>query len=411
MPEIDAYTAPGITVGISDRQGQLRYQSADVGAATHLPIAVAQQHVLATGQSSVTEITVEGQRTLIALDPVFANSQEVIGVSYVARSMQDVVTTLGNLRWLLIAASVVGLAAALSGGYLLTRRALAPLALIARTATTITQGLEVKDGTPHTSLQQRVPPVQETGELGALVADVNRMLDALAAYDTRQRQFIADASHELRTPLTTIRGNLEFIRRAPTAAAGEREQALHDASAEAERMAELVNNLLSLAHAENQNDAEAQSMVEVDAVVVDAFHIARERARTLGIPVEQITLTALTPVAAWGVATQLRQVMLILIDNALKYAPGPLALGLERRDDQAIITVRDHGPGIAAVDLPHIFERFYRADRARNREGSGLGLAIAHTLIQQHGGTLTATSRLGQGATFTITLPALPAKG
>jgi signal transduction histidine kinase len=406
IPEIDAYTAPGITIGVVDDQAHVRYQSADVGSVVRLPLGNAMRSVLMQGQSVLLQTTIEGQPTLVALDPVFAGTHQVIGVTYVARSQADINTTLGNLRWLLFGATLVALAMALGGGYLLTRRALEPLAMIARTAAKITQGLESDGNVGSATLQTRVPAVPDSGELGALVTDVNHMLDALAAYDDRQRQFVADASHELRTPLTTIRGNLEFVRRTPTADPMEREQSLHDASAEADRMALLVNDLLALARAQAQRPPLAAQPVEIDALLVDTFQMARERARAQGIPVEQIMLSRLTPVVVVGDAAQLRQVLLILIDNALKYAPGSLDLRLQRQGQNAMISVRDQGPGISATDLPHIFERFYRTDRARDREGSGLGLAIARTIVRQHGGELRVTSKLGRGSTFIVMLPA-----
>jgi len=199
------------------------------------------------------------------------------------------------------------------------------------------------------------------------------------------------------------------VRRTGNLTDDERDQALNDASAEAEQMAVLINDLLALARTESGSPtAPPLRPVELDAVLIETFQVARERARALHLPPDDIQIAGIAPVVVQGDAAQLRQVLLILIDNALKYAPGPLWLSLCMEGAEAVLTVRDAGPGIAQNDLPHLFERFYRADRARDREGSGLGLAIARTIITNHGGTISAANLPGKGAVFAVRLPLAP---
>lgn len=456
---LNALIDPDLTIEILDTAGTLRYSTDTDNNPILLPVSASVDRTALDGSAIGFTTSIQGHRTLIAITPVYNLQGQLIGVAHVAHSLQEVDAALDNLRFLMIIANIVALGIAIAGGWYLTRRTLTPLTQIAGVANAITQALARQSSRTPDVLRMRVPVVDDEGELGALVTDVNRMLDALSRYDERQRQFITDASHELRTPLTTIRGNLEWVRRRSDLPADEREQALDDAAAEADRMTLLVNHLLTLARAESGSDARpSYQPVELDAILIEIFRIARERIQVQGLTDLEVRLRGMTPAQVQGDAMQLRQVLLILVDNALKYAPhGTLTFGmgveagqgnhesataaLTRPDAGAAtlprftgpasrsvvgatalprpgaqptrrpmvhITVSDSGPGINPEDLPHIFDRFYRANRERNREGSGLGLAIARTLIDQHGGTIEATSTPGQGATFTITLPQLP---
>ena len=201
---------------------------------------------------------------------------------------------------------------------------------------------------------------------------------------------------------------------------------LTDAHGETLRLAELVEELLLLARADASSDTpiEAQAMetaaeertcstppVELDRAVLQ---LVRQLRRRLGVEGSKLKLEIghIEPVRVRGDEESLRRVILILLDNALKYTPsnsegevGRVIVSLERTDGQAVLRVRDTGMGIDPADLPHIFERFYRADRARSRQGTGLGLPIAQTLVEQHGGHITAESTPGKGSTFSVWLP------
>jgi signal transduction histidine kinase len=264
-------------------------------------------------------------------------------------------------------------------------------------------------------------PRDEVGELASTFDD---MLAAIERVTNAQRRFVADASHELRAPLTTIRGSLEFLRRAPDLPGEDRSAVLADAYAEAERMTALVNDLLLLARA----DASASSMpgsdaarlddqlrgrrepVELDQMALDIFRHARaqlQARRERGI---QLALENLEPEVVMGDPGQIRQVLLILLDNAIKYTPsgGKVRISVSRQGTRAAVSISDTGIGIEPEVRPHIFERFFRGDQARERDqhGSGLGLAIAKWIVDAHQGEISVRSQPGKGSTFTMLLPA-----
>ena len=217
-----------------------------------------------------------------------------------------------------------------------------------------------------------------------------------------QRRFVADASHELRTPLTSIRGNVAFLRRDQgTISPQERAEALDDIAAEVERMARLVNDLLALARADAGQQL-VRRPAALHEVVRDVF---RGMQRTH--PQHDLRLEQLDTAEVLGDADYLTQLLLILLDNATKYTrPGDrIMLSLARQNGTALVSVADTGPGITPEDLPHIFERFYRASTARATGGSGLGLAIAQWIVAEHGGQITVESAPGAGSRFTVSLP------
>ena len=406
---INPFTDPGLIIEIHDTTGNLRWTTDINGNTNLLGISGSQDQSALVGITQIIVQTVSNSRMLVEIMPLRNQQGQIVGVAHVARSLQEEDAALGNLRNLMILASIIALLSAVAGGWYLTRQALLPLSQIARVANNITQALTRQHSRTPQALRLRVPPVEDTGELGALVTDVNHMLDALASYDAKQRQFITDASHELRTPLTTIRGNLELVRRMPDLSPDDRQDALRDAASEADRMTLLINDLLTLARAESSGNAAVVKKfapVEIDSIVVEVFRLARERVMAQNMTDMTVKIDGITPALVSGDPLQLRQLLLILVDNALKYAPqGSLTLGMQTRGEKVQVTVSDTGPGISPEDLPHIFDRFYRASRERDREGSGLGLSIANTLVDQHGGTIEVASQLGKGTTFTITLP------
>jgi len=213
---------------------------------------------------------------------------------------------------------------------------------------------------------------------------------------------VADASHELRTPLTIIRANADVLGWTDAGDPLERAQALADLAGEAERMGRLVDDLLTLARA----DA-GQALTPRPTPALPALEDAYRRARTLAIG-REVALERADDTTVRADPDALGQLLLILVENALKYTPagGRVALALRLDGAEARLSVADTGPGIDPADLPHIFERFYRAETARATSGSGLGLAIARWLAEQHGGRIDVASAPGQGSTFTVVLPA-----
>lgn len=315
----------------------------------------------------------------------------------------EALTPLGRLdssiqtyRVLVLALGLIGLAAALLGGWAIASMALRPIARMTTTA----------GGIAHSrDLSQRLVTPQHRDELGRLAVTFNEMLTSIQAAYLAQQRFVSDASHELRAPLTAIQGNLELLRRHPEMSSADRNESLAEAEREAGRLTRLVADLLALARADAGVTLQCRP-VDLDMVVLDAFRTARPLARG-----QQLSLEPFEPAQVLGDEDRLKQLVLILLDNALKYTPvgGQVTLGLQQSDEQVEITVRDTGVGIGAEDVPHVFDRFYRADPARSRDpgGTGLGLAIARWIAQQHAGDVMLSSTPGQGTMVVVQLPTL----
>jgi signal transduction histidine kinase len=282
-------------------------------------------------------------------------------------------------------------------GYWLAGRATRPLATIARTAARISPGTA--------TMAERVPLRGTGDELDRLAETFNRLLDRLAEHLEGQRAFVANAAHELRSPLAALRASAEVALGRELAPEDYRER-LADIVESCDALVGLVNQLLLLAEGE-AGMVGTQSPVALDrlaAKVVEMFSgIAESR---------EVTLEARStgPVLVPGNEIHLRQVISNLVDNALKFTPagGTVEVEVTAGPGEALLRVRDTGSGIAAADLPHVFERFYRADRARQRSagggGFGLGLSICHALVTAHGGQIALASQAGRGTTVTVTL-------
>ncbi len=340
----------------------------------------------------------------------------IVGVVVVAKSVDDVNSALSTLRQLLFAGVIIALIVASLGAWLIAGNGLRPIASVTRTARSI--ALNARRG----ALGKRVGYSGPRDEVGELASTFDDMLAALERTSTAQRRFIADASHELRAPLTTIKGSLEFLREARDIPEEERRAAIGDAYGEAERMAALVNDLLLLARVDAASGARTddqmrgrREMVELDQLAFEIFRQGRVQLQARPTSHIQLTIGTLEPLAVNGDPGQLRQVLLILLDNALKYTPagGKVRISVAHEDGKAALSVADTGIGIEAELLPHIFERFFRGDRARARDehGSGLGLAIADWIATSHGGEIRVESRPGIGSTFTVLLPAVRRQG
>jgi two-component system OmpR family sensor kinase len=267
---------------------------------------------------------------------------------------------------------------------------------------------EVEAITDGRSLHRRLPADTSNDELARLSLTVNAMLTRLESSFAALRRFTADASHELKTPLTVLRADVERAMH-PGTARGDRMVALEEALQETARMSDLVNSLLTLARADEGRFDIHRTPVQLEPLVREVY----ETAMILG---EQghlkIVLLALEGGVVMGDRTRLRQLLLNLVTNAIKYTPehGRVEISATRREGHdVVIAVRDTGIGISATDLPHVFDRFWRADRVRSRAsergGFGLGLAISQWIVQAHGGTIIAQSRLGRGTVFSVTLP------
>jgi len=323
----------------------------------------------------------------------------------VARSLAEQDETLKRLAQLLFVGSGVATVAAFGIGWLLAGAALRPIDRITNTAHAIGE---------ERDFNRRVSYSGPNDEVGRLATTFNQMLAALqgafkqeAQALRAQRRFVADASHELRTPLTTIRGNLGLLQREPPISTEDRIAVLADMSEESERMSRLVNDLLVLARADAGRVLRSEP-VAVQPVIDDLCRNAR-----LLAPGHTLECHVPDDTAILGDADALKQVLLILLDNALKFTPpaGRISIRARQTGQQTAIEVSDTGVGIAPEALPHIFERFYRGDASRTGAGAGLGLSIARTLVHAQGGSLTVESTLGRGSTFTVTLPTARSDG
>jgi signal transduction histidine kinase len=302
------------------------------------------------------------------------------------------------VQGMLVIAPVI-LGASILVGYLLAGQSLKPLGLMIKELEAITDGR---------SLHRRLAVDRTAEEVARLGDAANRMFQRLEASFAALRRFTADASHELKTPLMVLRAGVE---RALTSQSTPPEslQALDESLMEVNRMSELVDSLLALARAD-------EGRLPLAVEPCDLRDLVSEAAETANILAEPAALTVTTsspedPVLLEVDRTRVRQLLLNLVTNAVKYTRpgGRVTLGLSDQGDTVILTVGDSGIGIAAGDLPHIFDRFWRADPARSREGErpgvGLGLAITKWIAEAHGGTITVQSRPGRGTIFTVTLP------
>jgi heavy metal sensor kinase len=299
----------------------------------------------------------------------------------------------------LLASAPVLLLISSAGGYWLSRKALKPVDKIAATARSI--GIR--------NLSERLPVANTGDELQRLAETCNAMLSRLESSVRRIEQFTADASHELRGPLSFTRTVAEVALRNPHADAESR-QAFADIVEESVKTSALLEDMLTLARADADSCHTALEPVNLTAVVEEACELAQPLARERRLDIS-ISLGAERRVKVLGDFPSLRRLLWILLDNALKYtdAPGRIDVTLSAASGVATLQVRDSGIGIAAADLPHVFERFYRADPSRSQvEGSGLGLAIAKWIAEIHHADLSVDSQERQGTVFRVVFPQLP---
>ncbi len=387
---------PELYVQIRDNTRRVVFRSSNLARALiELPEPYYQQAM--HGLAGFYHLSLEKPNDMrVYFAPIVVDGKTV-GIVQVARNLkpqQEVLDQLSKNLFLLFA---IALAISAGVGYWLTGVALHPIKEATATALAITR---------TGNLSRRVPiRKQRNDEIGALISTFNEMLDRLEELFEKQRRFSADISHELRSPLTTILGNLSLLKRADSLPPEEREDMLHEIRSEAERMHRLISDLLLLAQAESGRSAFHREIVELDALVLEAYRMAQRRAgETL-----HIHLIHTDRAVVMGDADRLRQVLDNLINNAIRYTPagGAIDLGLFCRENRAVIQVSDTGQGIAADDLPHIFDRFYRADKARTRAagGTGLGLSIVKWIVEGHNGQIYVESTLGEGTTFEIHLP------
>ncbi|MCL4822321.1 MAG: HAMP domain-containing protein [Vicinamibacteria bacterium] len=320
------------------------------------------------------------------------------GVIHVLEGLGDVVAPLASLRLALLVMGPIAILVSAVGGYWLVGRTLARVDEITRLAREIEAD----------NLGRRLPGPGAEDEVGRLVATFNQMIGRLDASFDAMRRFTADASHELRTPLAHMRAAIDVTLSRPREVA-EYAAALHEVGLDVDRLRAIVGDLLVLARADAGRIAMERQPVRLDVLageVVESFQAAAaERGVALALgPADAVTVL--------GDERWLRQLLANLVGNAVKFSRAPAASGaplavvsVAARTDGAEITVADSGPGFPDDALPHVFDRFYRADTARSAvEGSGLGLAIAAWIATAHGGSIVAANRPGGGAECRVLL-------
>jgi signal transduction histidine kinase len=319
-----------------------------------------------------------------------------IGILQVGASLSVVDATRNNLISVMLGIGLVAVLMAALGSWVLLGRALSPLEDITETVDQINRADD---------LSRRIPTLgQVKDEVGNLVLSFNQTLERLEALFTSQQRFLADVSHELRTPLTVIKGNVDLMRRMKEAD----EESLNSIDQEAGRLTRLVGGLLMLAQAESGKLPLNFGRVELDLLLTEVF----TEMRVLAGSKVRVHLNDIDQVIVHGDRDRLKQVLLNLVANAIQYTPagGDIFISLSKLGDQGRLIIRDTGPGIPAEDLPHIFDRFYRAEKSRTRSqtsGFGLGLSIAHWIIEHHNGQIKVESKEGKGTTFAIWLNAI----
>jgi heavy metal sensor kinase len=321
---------------------------------------------------------------------------KLVAVIQVGVSLAQLHTLLRQLVAALLMVGFLVLAFCAAGSYWLAMYSFAPIQQLAETARKIKGG----------DLHQRVPVPPVRDEVQYLAVTLNEMLDSLDQSFCRQRRFVADASHELRTPVAVIRN------KADVALLHSRTQqeyctVLHSISAETRRLSHLISDLLALARGDEGQVQWEYEPVRLDWLVESVVASAQGLAHERGI---QLCIQESQPITLMGDETRLIQIIMNLLDNAIRYthAGGHVQVSLSASASQAQLVIRDTGIGIAPEHLPHIFERFYRADLSRKRTGSsgtGLGLAIVEWIVRKHAGSVAVSSQVGEGSCFTVVLP------
>lgn len=311
----------------------------------------------------------------------------VVQVGY---RLSSVDRTLSYLRLVLILVSIGGVVLAGTLGWAVGRASMGPVEDLTLAAEHVTETQDLSATIDDTS----------NDELGRLARSFNAMLAALSASRQQQAQLVSDAGHELRTPLTSLRTNIEFLMRAKDLAGPERDELLSDVDAQLQELSTLVGDLVDLARDDERVESHPEP-VALNEIVDRAVDRAQRRAMSVHFDV------SVEPGSLMAQPAMLERAVMNVLDNAAKWSPpgGRVGVNLWASDGAWHLSVTDEGPGISAQDLPHIFDRFYRAPTARSMPGSGLGLAIVKRAITSHGGTIDVSCPPSGGTRVDISLP------
>lgn len=375
---------------VCDRQGQWLYRSMPLENAN---VAIALPASLSGAR--LQDLQVERDLLRLYSEPIVVNGKPY--TVQVAAVMNEAYEALDRFRLILLFATPLLLLLAGAGGYWLSTRALAPVDKISQASQRI--GIE--------NLSDRLNVPQTGDQLQRLSETLNAMFSRLESSVRRMKQFTADASHELRAPVSLIRTTAEVAAQKRDRSAGEYLQALDEILEESVRTSQVVDSLMLLARADSRGEAVEYIPADMSAIMREAIAQGEKLARNRRV--KFLAKVPNGPIKIQADPDALRRALLILIDNAVKYTPagGSVKVGLETQGPFVVAAVTDSGIGIAPDDVPHIFDRFWRADKARSREhgGAGLGLPIAKWIAETHGGSIEVESDPGRGSVFRLRVP------
>lgn len=381
-------------IQVWDRDNQLRANSANVRNLTQ-PLDPASLNASKPISNDVLLKTETDEIYLRVLTVPLVLGDRPIGAIQVGTSLAIVDATQKSLVIVLIIGTLISILIAGLASWISTRQALSPLEDVTETALQITRADDLSRRIPYTG-----PPNDEVGQL---IHAFNQTLGRLENLFNTQRRFLADVGHELRTPLTVIKGNIDLMRRMKELD----EESMESIESEVERMTRLVGDLLLLSQAESGKLPLHLQLIELDTLLIEVLG----QMRVIAKDKVALVLGEMDQVQVCADKDKLKQVFVNLVQNAIHYTPrgGKVVVSLRKSDHQALVSVSDNGPGISPQDLPYIFERFYRGEKARTRskdgKGFGLGLSIAYWIVKNHDGSIEVDSKLGEGTTFRVHLP------
>ncbi len=384
---------------ISDAQGNLVKQSPEL---TVLGLTLKRhelKRILAERPSLITHGWPKEEEIRFANVVIYGPGHQPY-LLQIGTRLKPINDALDTFLWVLLMLLPVTVVISAVGGFIMSKRTLKPVADMTHAAQQISAS----------NLTQRLPTSGRGDELEELAGTFNEMIGRLEASFRQMSEFSANVSHELRTPLQAMQGETELalVSQAPL---GECRRVLESNLEEIDRLNRMVRNLLVLAQADAGEVQPRLEPMDLNELVRDLVEQMQVVADARGLRLRAFTSA---PVPLLADALRLRQMMLNLIDNALKYTPagGRVEVRVERQQGSARVSVRDNGVGISAEDLPHIFERFYRADKSRTRsmvDGCGLGLPMVKWVAELHGGSVLVTSTPGKGSDFVVNLPVVGA--
>lgn len=378
-PRVDPYGGAGGTLQVVSAQGVALAPALAGEPVDRLPVSAATVAV-AAGQRPAFFETVSIQEDQVRILTVPAGDGLAVQL---ARPLTEVEDVLGTLRQQLLVAGLLGIALAAALGAIVARRAVRPVGDLTRLA---------EDVAATQDLSRRLHLGRDDDEIGRLAHAFDRMLARIEQSRNAQEQLVADASHELRTPLTSLRTNIEVLAQPDLLHPDDRRRLVEDVVVQLDEFAAMVGGLVELARGDTPVGTTATvELDELTARIVDRLDPARDRVRL-----------SLSPGEVVGDPERLERAVSNLIENALKYGGDA---PVEVTTTAGSVTVRDHGPGIDANDLPHVFERFYRSPAARGAPGSGLGLAIVRQVADAHGGDVEVVNVDDGGVRATLRLP------